>query len=151
MAKDKLSRLSSVRMSERDYEYLTHLSEEGSINQGVSNASRILSAMEGQALYELRGVFEPGEWKYMADMLKNIPLTEERKVQITELNRLITDPRGLIALKGKYRIDPYEITSKLHRLTGIHSFAITRRIERFWQTVDGLSDYSEEYASWAQY
>lgn len=150
MAKEKLSKLCSIRISERDYTYLTQLSDELSINQGVCAAARILSSMEGQALYELRGVFEPGEWKYMAEMLRGIPLSEERKVQITELNRLLADPRGLIHLKTKYGIDPYAITSKLHRLTGIHSFAITRRIEHFYQSA-GDNPPIEDFNAWAQY
>lgn len=94
---------------------------------------------------ELKGMFTPNEWKYMADSLNGTMITVEFRCNPSALNASIEDSDRCDGMGAKWEVNVPELISKVKKLTGAQTDAVFTRISEFWY---GEDKDMEEWAKW---
>lgn len=133
----------SVRLDQDDADYIQHKGRGASFNEALRNCVKLLRDMEAEGLAEIRGYFQPNEWKFLANVLKG---DEQPIASKNELCRRVMRIRLLVVLTSYFGIEPAKIVDKIQALNACHVTAITQRIFDYWnngepQGVD-INDWS---------
>lgn len=133
----------TVRLEPDDWRYVYSKGRGRSFNHALNYFIGILRQMEAEGLAEIRGYFEPKEWKFMADALKNNtqPICNKQ-----ELQRLIMDIRNMEAKSSYYEVSPAELCDKIAGINAVHVLAITQRVHEFWHHSEAVT-----MDEWARY
>lgn len=143
MARYKLARAVTCRIDPDDWNYVYAKGRGRSFNSAIRFFVHILRDLEAEGLAELRGYFEPKEWKFMADAMKR---NTEPIWSKNELQRIIMDIRNMEATASYYDVIPAKLVDKIANLNSIHVLAVTQRVHEFWERSEGVT-----MDEWARY
>lgn len=96
---------------------------------------------------ELKGIFTPSEWCYMADSLNGTIVTAEFRCVPSALVASIEDSDLYDGLGAKWDVDVKELCSKVEKLTAAQVDATFTRIEAFWDSADE-ERVLDDWAKW---
>ncbi len=132
----------TIRLPEELIEWLT--SDGKSINQAVVECAQNLRRVRMVSAGELRGVFTPDEWKFLADSLNGISVSDSFRCNVSALVAHVEDAAQLELLDRKWHIDMETFKQKILKLHGANVEALYARVEDFWansETTD-LNDWA---------
>lgn len=119
----------SFRLSYDDRVYISYKGRGKSTNEALNICIRLLREMESEGLAEIRGYLEPGEWKYIANVLKG---SEEPIASKNELTRRVMDIKMFEVLASYYGVEPAKLSDKIQGLNSCHVLAISQRCHEYW-------------------
>lgn len=119
----------TCRIEADDWNYIWTVGRGKNFNAALRYFVHIIRYLEAEGLAEIRGYFEPKEWKFMADVLKdrNEPVWEKN-----ELIRAVMEIRHMEAKTSYYGVEPAALCDKIRQLNSIHVLALTERVYQFW-------------------
>lgn len=132
----------TIRLPEELIEWLT--SDGKSINQAVVECAQNLRRVRMISAGELRGVFTPDEWKFLADSLNGTSVSESFRCNVSGLVAHVEDAAQLELLDRKWHVDMETFKQKILKLHGANVEALYARVEEFWansETTD-LNDWA---------
>ena len=124
----------TIRLPEELTKWLT--SEGKSINQAVIECAQNLRRVRLVSVGELRGIFKPDEWKFLADSLNGTSVSESFRCNVLALVAHVEDAAHLESLDRKWALDIEALTNKIKRLHGANVEALYTRIEEYWANSD---------------
>lgn len=120
----------TIRLPEELIEWLT--SDGKSINQAVVECAQNLRRVRMVSAGELRGVFTPDEWKFLADSLNGPSVSESFRCNVSALVAHVEDAAQLEGLDHKWQVDVEAFTQKIKTLHGANVEALYARVEEYW-------------------
>lgn len=132
----------TIRLPEELIEWLT--SDGKSINQAVIDCAQNLRRVRMVSAGELRGVFTPDEWKFLAESLNGTIVSESFRCNVSALVAHVEDAAQLELLDSKWNVDVEAFKQKILKLHGANVEALYARVEEFWansETMD-LNDWA---------
>lgn len=152
----------STRVSISTWEWLTSIGTAGgTVNTIIAEAEAAAKAgiepwkiaqaiMELQMIRrrsqgELKGIFTPAEWSYMADSLNGSLVTADFRCLPVALVAGIEDSDLYDGLGAKWRVDVKELTGKIAVLTAAQVDAVFSLVEAFW---DSEERDLEKWSQW---
>lgn len=96
---------------------------------------------------ELKGIFTPAEWCYMADSLNGTMITAEFRCLQGALIASVEDSDLYDGLGAKWNVDVKALCDKVSNLTAAQVDAVFSRIEAFWNSDDEERDL-DKWAEW---
>lgn len=153
----------TIRVSEETAEFLAKVYEnptggatacveivEQMIRQSGSDPHTLVSSIQflqqirAYSLREIKGLFTPAEWCYMADSLNGTMITPEFRCNTGGLIASVEDSNDFDGLAAKWEVDVNVLIEKIKKLTGAQVDAVYTRIEMFWDhSVEGNDQNSE--------
>lgn len=132
----------TIRLPEELIEWLT--SDGKSINQAVIECAQNLRRVRMVSAGELRGVFTPEEWKFLADSLNGTSVSESFRCNVSALVAHVEDAAQLEDLDRKWQVDVETFTQKIKTLHGANVEALYARVEEYWANSDttDLNDWA---------
>lgn len=132
----------TIRLPEELIEWLT--SDGKSINQAVVECAQNLRRVRMVSAGELRGVFTPDEWKFLADSLNGTSVSESFRCNVSALVAHVDDAAQLELLNRKWHVDMEAFKQKILKLHGANVEALYARVEEFWANSEttNLSDWA---------
>nr|DAI31036.1 MAG TPA: Putative antitoxin [Caudoviricetes sp.] len=132
----------TIRLPEELIEWLT--SDGKSINQAVIECAQNLRRVRMVSAGELRGVFTPEEWKFLADSLNGTSVSESFRCNVSALVAHVEDAAQLEDLDRKWQVDVEAFTQKIKTLHGANVEALYSRVEEYWANSDttDLNDWA---------
>lgn len=133
----------TCRVDPVDWQYIYDKGCGASFNKALRFFIGMVRDIEAEGLAEVRGYFEPQEWKFMADALKDRvePLWNKH-----ELSRIVMNIKNMEAASSYYGVKPSKLCDKINELNSIHVLAVTQRIHEFWHRSEFVT-----MNEWAQY
>ncbi len=111
------------------------------IAQSITELQMIRRRSQG----ELKGIFTPAEWSYMADSLNGTMITAEFRCLPVALVAGIEDSDQYDGLGAKWGVDVKKLCAKVEKLTAAQVDAVFARVEAFW---DSEHRDVEKWAIW---
>lgn len=132
----------TIRLPEELIEWLT--SDGKSINQAVVECAQNLRRVRMVSAGELRGVFTPDEWKFLADSLNGTSVSESFRCNVPALVAHVEEAAQLEGLDRKWQVDVNAFTQKIKTLHGANVEALYARVEEYWANSDttDLNDWA---------
>lgn len=124
----------TIRLPEELIEWLT--SDGKSINQAVVECAQNLRRVRMVSAGELRGVFTPDEWKFLADSLNGTSVSESFRCNVSALVAHVEDAAQLEGLDRRWQVDVNAFTQKIKTLHGANVEALYARVEEYWANSD---------------
>ena len=110
------------------------------ISQGLADLRMIRTRSKN----ELKGLFTPAEWMYMADSLNGTMVTTDFRCLPMALVAGIEDSDIYDALGAKWEVDVPSLTEKVKKLTAAQIDAVFTRVEAFWDSEEkDLNEWSK--------
>lgn len=110
------------------------------ISQGLAD----LRMIRTRSMNELKGLFSPAEWMYMADSLNGTMVTTDFRCLPMALVAGIEDSDIYDALGAKWEVDVPSLTEKVEKLTAAQVDAVFTRVEAFWDSEEkDLNEWSK--------
>ena len=126
-----------IRFEWDDYYYIRNKAHsDRTFNKCLSIFIRLMREIEGEALAELHGYFQPNEWKFMAEALKQC---RELQASKNELQRQVMMIQNMEAKSQFYHVVPTELCEKIATLSSIHVLCIYQRVNEFWHRSEFVS------------
>ena len=122
--------------------------------QFIVDSMLFLQQIRAYSLREIKGVFTPAEWCYMADSLNGTMITPEFRCNTGGLIASVEDSDDFDKLSVKWKVDVKALIEKIKKITGAQVDAIYYRIEDFWNhTAEGNADQESEWNlnNWAKW
>lgn len=120
----------TIRLPEELIEWLT--SDGKSINQAVVECAQNLRRVRMVSAGELRGMFTPDEWKFLADSLNGTSVSDSFRCNVSALVAHVEDAAQLELLNQKWRVDIGTFKQKISQLHGANIEALYARVEEYW-------------------
>ena len=153
----------TIRVSEETAEFLAKVYEnptggatacveivEQMIRQSGSDPHTLVSSIQflqqirAYSLREIKGLFTPAEWCYMADSLNGTMITPEFRCNTGGLIASVEASNDFDGLAAKWEVDLTFLIEKIKKLTGAQVDAVYTRVEIFWDhSVEGNDQDSE--------
>ena len=132
----------TIRLPEELIAWLT--SDGKSINQAVIECAQNLRRLRMVSAGELRGVFTPGEWKFLAESLNGTIVSESFRCNVSALVAHVEDAAQLELLDNKWHVDMETFKQKILKLHGANVEALYARVEDFWANCEAtdLNDWA---------
>lgn len=111
------------------------------ISQGLADLQMIRKRSQN----ELKGMFEPAEWSYMADSLNGTMITTEFRCMQGALIASVEDSDLYDGLGAKWDVEVNKLCDKIAKLTAAQVDAVFTRVEAFW---DSEEKNLEEWSKW---
>ena len=124
----------TIRMPEELIEWLT--SGGKSVNQAVIECAQNLRRVRMVSAVELRGLFTPNEWKFLADSLSSASVADSFRCNVPALAAHVENVAQLELLDKKWNVDVEAFKQKILKLHGANVEALYARIEEFWANRD---------------
>ncbi len=106
--------------------------EPSKIAQAIMELQMIRRRSQG----ELKGIFTPAEWCYMADSLNGTIVTVEFRCLQGALIASVEDSDLYDGLGAKWDVDVKALCDKVSNLTAAQVDAVFSRVEAFWDSED---------------
>ena len=135
----------TIRIPEDMANWLT--SSGDSINQGVINSIETLKTIQDISMNELKGVFTPTEWKFLADSMNGI-IIDTLRFNKDILISYCEDAEIYENKATKWDLDLNKFKNKIISLHGANINAIYSRLEKFYSN-DSLQE--EGIDAWATF
>lgn len=119
----------NLRLPVAIVDYVT--SKEG-INRGVVDAIETLMQIQSISMQEIKGIFTPNEWKFLADSLNGSMITGTFRVSKDALIAHNEDAELYDGTTKKWNADLKALNKKVENLSGANIEAIYRRVETLW-------------------
>lgn len=134
----------TVRLPEDMVKWLT--SSGNSINQGIINSVDTLKTIQTISMNELKGVFSPNEWRFLADCMNGIMITDSLRFSKDILISHCEDAELYEKKASKWNVDLDSLKKKITVLHGANIDAIYLKLDKLY-----YSDFtqSEEIEAWA--
>lgn len=113
------------------------------ISESITELQMIRRRSQG----ELKGIFTPSEWCYMADSLNGTIVTAEFRCVPSALVASIEDSDLYDGLGAKWDVDVKALCDKVSNLTAAQVDAVFARVEAFWNSDDEERDL-EKWSKW---
>ena len=132
----------TIRLPEELIEWLT--SGGKSVNQAVIECAQSLRRVRMVSAVELRGLFTPGEWKFLADSLSGASVADSFRCNVPALAAHVENVAQLDLLDKKWNVDVEAFKQKILKLHGANVEALYARVEEFWANRDttDLNDWA---------
>ena len=124
----------TIRLPEELIEWLT--SGGKSVNQAVIECAQNLRRVRMVSAVELRGLFTPGEWKFLADSLSGASVADSFRCNVPALAAHVENVAQLDLLDKKWNVDVESFKQKILKLHGANVEALYARVEEFWANRD---------------
>ena len=131
----------TIRLPEDLAEWLTR--DGKSINQAVIECAQILRRVRQVSTGELRGIFTPDEWKFLADSFNGTWVGETYRCSVAALIAHVEDSATMDYLDKKWGVDIDVMKAKIHDLHGANVEAIYTRIEVFWASGGDIEEWAK--------
>ena len=102
-------------------------------NYGIIAAIEALMAIRKYSTNELKGIFTPTEWSFLADSLNGTMTTDSFRCNARPLAYHCLDADKLDGLGAKWEIDVLDLMDKIKDLTAAQVEALYFRVEQFWE------------------
>ena len=116
-----------------------------SINQAVIECTEYLRRIRQVSMGEIKGVFTPDEWKFLADSLNGTMIDDVFRCNVGALIAHCDDADQYDSLGQKWHVDLNALKQKISKLSGANIDAIYTRVEDFW------ADGSADIETWAKF
>ena len=116
-----------------------------SINQAVIECTEFLRRIRQVSMGEIKGIFTPDEWKFLADSLNGTMIDDVFRCNVGALIAHCDDAAQYDFLCQKWHVDLDVLKQKISKLSGANIDAIYTRVEEFW------ADDSTDIETWAKY
>lgn len=135
----------TLRVSNEHAEMFATLGE-GSVNRGVVAMAAKLRTLNTLADREIKGIFTPAEWSFLADTLNGIIIDDATRYNAQLLAIHNEDAQHYDGAGTKWGVDVATLNDKVMRLSSAQVDAIYRRIERYWS-----SEPAPSLEEWAKF
>ena len=105
-------------------------------NYGIIAAIEALMTIRKYSTNELKGIFTPAEWSFLADSLNGTMTDGSFRCNAGALAYHCLDADKLDGLGAKWEIDVLELMDKIKDLTAAQVDAVFFRVEQFWKSED---------------
>ena len=105
-------------------------------NYGITAAIEALMTIRKYSTNELKGIFTPAEWSFLADSLNGTMTDGSFRCNAGALAYHCLDADKLDGLGAKWEIDVLELMDKIKDLTAAQVDAVFFRVEQFWNSED---------------
>jgi len=133
----------TIRLPENLIAWLTKGGK--SINQAVIECTEYLRRIRQVSMGEIKGVFTPDEWKFLADSLNGTMIDDVFRCNVGALIAHCDDADQYDFLGKKWHVDLDVLKQKISNLSGANIDAIYTRVEEFW------ADGSADIEAWAKF
>ena len=132
----------TIRLPEELIEWLT--SGGKSVNQAVIECAQNLRRVRMVSAVELRGLFTPNEWKFLADSLSGASVADSFRCNVPALAAHVENVAQLNLLDQTRNVDVEAFKQKILKLHGANVEALYARVEEFWANRDttDLNDWA---------
>jgi len=103
------------------------------LNTGVVETIDTLIANRRYSLNEIKGIFTPAEWSFLADSLNGTMTTDSFRCNVGALVHHCIDAEQLDGTARKWEVDIERLTTKIEKLTAAQVEALYFRVEQFWE------------------
>jgi len=103
------------------------------LNTGVVETIDTLIAIRRYSLNEIKGIFTPAEWSFLADSLNGTMTTDSFRCNVGALVHHCIDAEQLDGTARKWEVDIERLTTKIEKLTAAQVEALYFRVEQFWE------------------
>lgn len=134
----------TLRLPVEMVEYLTR--NDDSINQAVVNEISNLKRIRLVSMGELRGLFTPQEWVFIADSFNGTLVDDFMRANVGVFIAGCEDSERFEGKAGLHGVDLPSFLDKIRTLKGANIEAIYSRVEDFWNH-SSETDINE----WAEY
>ena len=112
----------------------------------IVDSMQFLLQIRAYSMREIKGLFTPAEWCYMADSLNGTIITPEFRCNTGGLIASVEDSNDFDNLAEKWKVDVDALIEKIKKLTGAQVDAVYSRVENFWDhTAEGNADQNSEW------
>ena len=101
-------------------------------NEAIVENLKALRKMRQVSANELREVFTPNEWKFLADSLNGVVIPDVFRCSVSALIAHVEDAVALDNLGTKWGVEIGELVTKINLLHGANVDALYTRVEEFW-------------------
>lgn len=113
-------------------------------NIGIIAAIEALMTIRKYSTNELKGIFTPEEWSFLADSLNGTMTTDAFRCNAGALVHHCQDAEELDGTGQKWEIDIEKLVRKVEKLTGAQVEALYFRVESFWEDDNrNLEEFAE--------
>lgn len=110
----------------------------------ISESLAELQMIRRRSQGELKGIFSPAEWSYMADSLNGTMITAEFRCLQGALIASVEDSDLYDGLGAKWNVDVKVLCDKVRKLTAAQVDAVFARVEAFWNSEEkDLGEWSK--------
>lgn len=133
----------TLRLPEEMVEYLTRNND--SINQAVINEINAIKRIRTVAMGELKGLFTPKEWKFIADAFNGTLVDDTFCASKGAFIAGCEDAERYEGTATRHGVDLQDFLDKVKDLHGANIEAIFSRIKDFWEHCSelNLEDWSK--------
>lgn len=121
----------TLRLSTEATAYV--LTQGSSVTEGINNIISQLQQHERHADIELKGIFTPEEWKFLADSLNGTMTLDDFRFSNSALVAHCEDSQIYEGCADKWNINLIDLNAKCANLTAAQVEALYRRVEKFWK------------------
>jgi hypothetical protein len=111
-------------------------------NFGIITAIEVLMTIRKYSLHELKGIFTPEEWSFLADSLNGIMTPRPFRCSAVVLVQHCRAAEELSGKARKWKIDVEKLFSKIETLTAAQVEVLCFRVENFQKNED-LEEFSK--------
>lgn len=102
-------------------------------NFGIITAIEVLMTIRKYSTNELKGIFTPEEWSFLADSLNGTMTTDAFRCNAQALAYHCRDAEELDGTARKWGVDLGALIIKIETLTAAQVEALYFRVEQFWE------------------
>lgn len=113
-------------------EILDELAKKGGTTVGIIETVKELKTIKAVATSEIRGLFTPDEWKFLADSLNGTMTLDSFRYSKEALCYHNEDSETYEGTATKWHVSLEELNNKIKKLSGTNICAIYERVESFW-------------------
>ena len=121
----------TLRLSTEATAYV--LTQGSSVTEGINNIISQLQQHERHADIELKGIFTPEEWKFLADSLNGTMTLDDFRFSSSALVAHNEDSQIYEGTASKWGGSLSDLNAKCANLTAAQVEALYRRVEKFWE------------------
>ena len=136
MQKKKVTKNVTLRLPSEMVEYID---KGDGINQGVKDIIETLRRHEQHADLEIRGKLTKGEWGFLFDTMNGVKVLDDFRFNKNVLMAHNQDAEVFDKSASKWSVDVAELNAKIEKLSAAQVEAVYRRIEKFWDSCEGLN------------
>lgn len=134
------TRLISLRIPNK---ILESLDTKDGITNAIISALDDLTLLRRQSDIEIKGVFTPAEWKFLADSLNGALTTDTFRVNKGALIAHCEDSETYDKTASRYDVSIPELSKKIDSLCGAQVDAVYRRVESYWENQPDLEEWTK--------
>lgn len=134
------TRLISLRIPNK---VLESLDTKDGITNAIISALDDLTLLHRQSNIEIKGIFTPEEWKFLADSLNGILVTDMFRVSKDALIAHCEDSETYDKAASRYDVSIPELSKKIDSLCGAQVDAVYRRVESYWENQPDLEEWAK--------